>query len=133
RTMTGMPARASRTPSIIPAGPPPAMQQRVSSVMSATDRFQRAFEVARGVIIIRLQRQRGAELRDGVINLLLADERQSEPVMGGGIVRRQACGLARVKDRTVEIVLLQVLQRKISLRQSVLRIDRDRALKRIQR
>src|SRR5207253_2201415 len=117
RTITGMPARASRTPSIIPAGPPPAMQQRVSSVMSATDRVQRAFEVTRGVIIIRLQRQRGAELRDGVINLLLADEHQSEQVMGGGVVRRQARGLARVHDRAVEIVLLQVLERQVSLRQ----------------
>src|SRR5882757_1558018 len=32
-TTTSMPARASRKPSIIPAGPPPAMQQR--AVMSA--------------------------------------------------------------------------------------------------
>ena len=29
RTMTSMPARARRNPSIMPAGPPPAMQQRV--------------------------------------------------------------------------------------------------------
>ena len=28
-TMTSTPARASRNPSIMPAGPPPAMQQRV--------------------------------------------------------------------------------------------------------
>src|SRR5438552_3314304 len=32
RTMTRTPARASRNPSIIPAGPPPIMTQRVSRI-----------------------------------------------------------------------------------------------------
>jgi hypothetical protein len=31
-TIVATPARASRNPSMIPAGPPPAMQQRVASV-----------------------------------------------------------------------------------------------------
>ena len=39
-TMTSMPARASRKPSIMPAGPPPAMQQRVVMV-SAMARDQK--------------------------------------------------------------------------------------------
>src|SRR3954470_21888056 len=35
RTTTSTPARASRNPSIMPAGPPPAMQQRASSFLVA--------------------------------------------------------------------------------------------------
>jgi len=37
RTMTGMPARASRNPSIMPAGPPPAMQQRTEMSAGFTE------------------------------------------------------------------------------------------------
>src|ERR1700704_1577896 len=35
RTSTGTPARASSTPAIMPAGPPPAMQQATERVSSA--------------------------------------------------------------------------------------------------
>src|SRR5579871_4415942 len=38
-TVTGMPARASRKPSIIPAGPPPAITQVVSSAFSVCVRL----------------------------------------------------------------------------------------------
>src|SRR5258706_983263 len=44
RTTTSMPARARRTPSIIPAGPPPAMQQRVFIRSSCNDRSIRAVD-----------------------------------------------------------------------------------------
>ena len=37
-TVTSTPARASRKPSIMPAGPPPTMQQVVATIRAA-DRF----------------------------------------------------------------------------------------------
>src|SRR5882762_127590 len=86
RTITGTPARASRTPSIMPAGPPPAIQQRVWRFMSASDRFQRSLEVACGVIVVRLQGERRAEFGDRLVNLLLADQRKAEKAVRRGIV-----------------------------------------------
>src|SRR5260221_1754015 len=45
-TMTAIPARARRKPSIIPAGPPPAMQQVVARVRGATRAARVSFTLA---------------------------------------------------------------------------------------
>src|SRR6185436_13268757 len=140
-TTTETPARARRTPSIIPAGPPPAMQQCVSNVMSAfrlqsgfaPRGLERPLEEAGGVVVLRLQRQRGAELGDRLVDLLLADERQAEEVVRGEVARCQSNRLARVRDGLGEVALLQVLQREVALREAVARIGGDRALKGLQR
>ena len=80
------------------------------------ERRRCAFQVAHRVIVIRLQRQRCAEFDDCLVDLLLSDQREAEEVVRGGIVRGEARRVARMRDGVVEIVLLQKLERKISLR-----------------
>src|SRR6266850_4503213 len=55
RTRTSMPARARRKASIMPAGPPPTMQQRVCSGAGVTGRFSEKKRRNGRLIFLRIE------------------------------------------------------------------------------
>src|SRR5437660_12885076 len=65
RTMTPMPARASRKPSIIPAGPPPTMQHvvRMGPIPGSAPTAALTFEPGRHVLVFAFEFHAGGERR----------------------------------------------------------------------
>jgi hypothetical protein len=130
----GMPARASSTPSIIPAGPPPAMQQLVemgSGLISDYVMSPDPLAIVRGSRrrrCCRVASQATAELRDGLVEMLFAHQREAEQVMRGGIVSASGAPPRAVCDGVAKVVLLKIVQRQVALCEAVVAIDRDRAL-----
>src|SRR5687768_2260287 len=65
RTMTSTPVRARRSPSIIPAGPPPTMQQRVASTSGTEDEVNGPHKAETRPQIIQFERLAHVEHREG--------------------------------------------------------------------